>query len=603
MDVKPASSREGPAIGMRGTVLAALALATIVATVLAWYAALETGRRNASAALDDELRVLARSVDTEIERFRYLPAVVGRDGRIRAALDGGNAAEVARANEYLTAVRTVSHADELYVMRPDGLTIAASNHAEPSSFVGQNYRFRPYFQQAVAAGEGRYYAVGVTTGIPGYFLASAIRDAGRLIGVAVVKVDMQGIEGAWRRSNTQALLVDTAGVVFLAGRESWKYRPLHPLPQGALQAIVAARKYDGIDLDAARPLFGPGEGVPLQASLDAEGDEYLLRVADIEPDGWRLIETRPMAPILANANLFALLAALIGMLACGAWFYLRQRRQMVRAKLDEHDRLERRVAERTAELNREIEERRRAEDELRQAQERLIETAKLAALGRMSAAIAHEVSQPLSALENTLATAGLLAERGDTAGLGPRMLAAREMARRLQRTVKSLRSLARKEPIRTEAVSVERSVAAALALAHDRVAAARVEVDVAADLHVLANAIRLEQVILNLLLNAMDALDGRPDPRIDIAAEALDGAVAIGVRDNGAGIPAEVTGRIAEPFFTTKKTGEGLGLGLSISRAVLDEFGGALTFRSDEGKGTTFTVTLPRAEKAREAAE
>lgn len=589
---------------MRGAVLAALALSTVVATLLVWLAAMEAGRRSAALALDDELRVLVRSVDAEIERFRYLPAVVGRDGRIRAALEGAND-DVERANSYLTSVRADSGADELYVMRPDGLTVAASNHAEPSSFVGENYRFRPYFQQAVSKGEGRYYAVGVTTGKPGYFLASAIKEESRLVGVVVVKVDMQDIEGAWRRSNTQALLADTGGVVFLAGQESWKYRPLHPLGSEALRGIADARKYDGIDLAAARPFFGDGTGLPQTGTLDEQGPEFLLRAAALESDGWRLIEAQPMAPIRANANLLALIAALIGLLACSAWFYLHQRRQMVRAKLEEHDRLERRVGERTAELAREIEERRRTEEELRQTQEQLIEAAKLAALGRMSAAIVHEVSQPLSALENTLATAGLLAERGETAAVIPRTRSAREMTRRLQRTVKTLRALARREPVIAEAVSVDRAISTALDIVRERTSAEGVKV-VATGLggvHVLANGTRLEQVMLNLLLNALDALAGCDDPKIAIDVAGSGGSVSINVSDNGAGIPPELEDRIAEPFFTTKLTGEGLGLGLAISRAVLDEFGGALTFRSRKGKGTTFTIALPRAERSQEAAE
>ncbi|QDZ00665.1 sensor histidine kinase [Nitratireductor mangrovi] len=595
--------KKPPPLG-RITILAAIALAIAAATLSAWLAASETGRRGLQTTLDDELQVLARSVESEIERFRYLPAVVGRDGRIVAALTGGTGA-AAGANRYLAEVRDDTRADELYVMTPDGLTVAASNHDEETSFVGRNYRFRPYFQDALAKGEGRYYAVGVTTRKPGYFLSSAVRQNGSVIGVAVVKVDMAGIEAAWRNSSIFAVLADSDGVVFLTGHAPWKYRPLHALSDTALDDIARTRKYDGVDLATATPIFGDGTGLPADTAIGADAQSHILRSIAIPADGWRLIGARSLAPIQTSALLVAGMAALAGMLACSIGFYLRQRRQLVRAKLNEHDRLERRVEERTAELHREVEDRRRAEEELRATQATLIQTAKLAALGRMSAAIVHEVSQPLSALENTLATAGVLAERGEAGAAGGKMQAAREMARRIQRTVKLLRSFARKEPGAREPVSVERSIAEAVELARHRADqdGVGIVIEPVPALTVMANAVRLEQVVLNLLVNALDAVSGTEDPAIQISAAERDGMVEIRVHDNGPGIPAELRERIAEPFFTTKQTGEGLGLGLSISRAIVGEFGGALTFESEEGQGSTFVVSLPAAAAVREAAE
>ena len=590
----------------RAILLTLVLLATGAVTLGAWLAAAEAGRRAAETVLDDELRVLARSVSSEIERFRYLPSVIGRDGRIHDVLHDGGKDTVDAANRYLKSVRGDTRADELYVMNLDGLTLAASNHDEPTSFLGENYRFRPYFKDALAFGEGRYYAVGVTTGRPGYFLASAIRADGVLIGVAVVKVDMSGLETAWAQSRSFVSIADTDGVVFLTGNPVWRYRPLGTLSREALAAIDDARKYDGIDLAGARPIFGATGGLPRQAAVGADGQAHLLRETRIEPEGWVLLGASSLAPIHASANLVGLVVALLGMLVSGAGFYLRQRRQLVRAKLERHDWLERRVAERTADLAREVEERKRAEEELRSAQETLIQTAKLAALGRMSAAIVHEVSQPLSAIENTLATTGVLAERGDASAVGTKVRSARDLVRRIQRTVKLLRSFARKEPVAEEPVNVERSVAAVVDIAQHKAAGVTLSTSLAApDLWVKANAVRLEQVVLNLVVNALDAVRDRPDPHVEIAAYAMGDEIIISVSDNGTGIPDDLRERIAEPFFTTKQTAEGLGLGLSISRAIIGEFGGSLTFESEPGAGSVFTVSLRRAEPAilREAAE
>jgi two-component system C4-dicarboxylate transport sensor histidine kinase DctB len=582
----------------RATLLSLGLAATLLVAYAAWLGAMTTGERHARAALDSQIQVLKRSVESVIERFRYLPAVAARDGRIRAALADGSPDHLAAANSYLMAVRNDSHADALYVMTPDGLTIAASNYNLPSSFVGQNYRFRPYFRDALAIGSGRYYAVGVTTGLPGYFLASVIRDGERTIGVAVAKVDMSAMERGWRQSGTLAAITDNEGVVFLAGIPGWKYRPLHPLGEAALAGIAAARKYHGIDLAASKPIFADAEPRDDGTAVVGLGGRHLLRSVHIDPDGWRLWAAASLAPIRATANLVALLAMLAGLLVSGAGLYWRQRRHLIRAKLEAHDRLEQRVAERTAELNREVEERRRAETQLRDTQATLIHTAKLAALGRMSAAIAHEVSQPLAAMENTLASTGLLAGRGENERVVAKVATAREIVRRIQRTVKHLKSFARNEPGRREPVSVERCITAAVELATHRAEAMGVTIMVSPvdpSIRAMAESTRLEQVVLNLLVNALDAVSDCGDPTVEVETVVEGGHVRIVVSDNGTGVPEALRERIAEPFFTTKETGEGLGLGLAISRAIVDEYDGSLDFGPREGGGMRFVVSLPAA--------
>ncbi|MBX9463330.1 MAG: hypothetical protein KL840_10305 [Aquamicrobium sp.] len=598
-----------PGFRFRRGLVAILALALIASAASAvWFISLETGKSRALAALDDELHVLARTVEGEIERFRYLPAVIARDRRILDVLASPEPATIERANAYLEAVRTDSGADELYVMKLDGLAVAASNHAEPTSFVGENYQYRPYFTDALARGEGRYYAVGATTGIPGYFLSSVIRDNGRIVGVAIVKVDMRKIEATWTDARSIVAVTDADGVVFLTGHAPWKYRPLQALSEETLFDLARTRKYGSADLASANPIFSDAGRLPETARVDGEDARRLVLQVGIEPDGWRLLGLASLAPIRANSLLLALLTALAGLLIAGAGLYMRQRRQLTRARLNAHGELERRVVERTAELNRQVEDRRRAEAELRQAQESLIQAAKLAALGRMSAAIVHEVSQPLAAMENTLASTGLLASRGDVAAVAGKVRSARDLVRRIQRTVKLLKSFARNEPVRLEVVDVDKAMAVAVELAAARTteqgAAVRLRTS-SSPAMVLANATRLEQVILNLVVNALDAVQQRTDGAVELWSEHDGERVRLFVRDNGIGIPEHLRDRIAEPFFTTKLTGEGLGLGLSISRAILGEFGGEMDFETRAEGGCTFRIELPAVgeNRQREAAE
>jgi len=581
-------------------VAVAAALAA-VATFLVWQAAFNTGIAQAERSLDQRLQLFARGVESEIEKYRSLPPVLARDARIRDALLAGEAAAPV-ANAYLEAVAADTGADVLYVLDASGLTVAASNHATPESFVGHNYRFRPYFQDALRLGHGRFYAVGVTTGKPGYFLSSAIRAADaqggdRLIGVAVVKVDMAPLEASWAESNPLVAIADADGVIFLAGRADWKYRTLAPLTPAALAHLAASRKYSGIDLAAAAPLFQGAGAVAAPATvLD---DALLFRTAAVGPEGWLLLAASDRAPIQAGAALAALIAALLFLLSGAGIAYLRQRRQLLRAKLESHDALERAVAERTAELALEVQERRRAEADLRAAQDSLVQAASLAALGRMSAAIAHEVSQPLAAIENTLATAGLYAERGDGAETGRLLRKARDLAQRIQRTVRHLKTLARPQPTDLRPVALAKSVEAAVEIVAHRARLRSVEIAVEAPrepVFVRANDIGLEQIVLNLLNNALDAVAGTPDPRVRVSIACAGESGSVTVADNGPGIDTAVMQRVTEPFFSTKQAGEGLGLGLSICRAIVEKFGGDLSAgRAAEG-GAAFVVTLPLAD-------
>lgn len=577
-----------------------LAVAVFAAVALlcasAWWLALRGGTQRMEGELRDRLTTTLRAVESEVERFSYLPAVIGEDERIVALLHGPRDASASGlANAYLQTVREMSGADEIYLLDTTGLTLASSNWNEPGSFVGNNYGFRPYFGDAIATGEGRYYAVGVTTGKPGYFLSARVDIGGRALGVVVAKVDMAPLEQAWARAGDLTGLADDAGMVFLTGHVPWKYRPLHPLSPDDIAAMRAERRYDGIDLEGQVPIAEhplPGGTMLIE---DTDGTLILGSVA-VEPDGWQLFSALPMQPVVEEARLVAGLAALVGLLASAVSLFFWQRRQITRLRLEQNVVLEQRVAERTEALAHEIEERKRTEIELRETQESLIHAAKLAALGRMSAAIVHEVSQPLSALDNTLAAAGLHAERQATPQVLRNLGSARDLLRRMQRTVKHLKTFSRKEASTLEAVDIAGVLEAAREIVEPRAREAGVSIgsQVAAGLPAVSGSpIRLEQVMINLLLNAIDATAAAGNTEVTISASRDRARLTVSIADTGAGIPDDIRERIFEPFFTTKTTGEGLGLGLSISRAILEEFGGRLSFEPQKAGGTLTLVELP----------
>jgi two-component system C4-dicarboxylate transport sensor histidine kinase DctB len=571
-------------------------LVAIVASA-SWAVAHRQGVERLRSLVHDRLTVNLHAVESEIERFRYLPSVISKDQRIIELLVAKDEDGVRIANDYLQVVRSMSGADEIYVVDLSGRTLAASNWNEAGSFVGHNYGFRPYFTEAIEHGSGRFYAVGVTTGRPGYFLASRVVHEGDTLGVIVAKVDMGPLARTWAEAGDVTAIADKEGIVFLSGEPRWIYRPLNRLPDETIALLEAERRYDGINLALAEPLApSPNDG-SADRTIGLGNERYLMGMRNLEPDGWQLLSALPLGPVETEARLVGASSALLAMLTLAVGLFLRQRQQLTRMKLEQNVVLEGRVAERTAALAHEVEERKRAEQDLRTMQESLIHAAKLAALGRMSAAIVHEVSQPLSALDNTLAAAGLHAERDAKAEVQRNLTSARSLLKRMQRTVKHLKTFSsRRDATPPEPVDANQAIEAAMDIVEPR--ARENGVDIAYERNpglppITGNSIRLEQVLINLLLNAVDASVAAGQSRIVVGAEVLDAALRITVSDMGQGISPEVRQRLFEPFFTTKTTGEGLGLGLSISKTIIEEFGGKLNLVPMDGGGTQAWVELP----------
>lgn len=565
-----------------GLVLAVIAAAGWLAYVLALDAAFARMQREAN----DRLALIASTFDATVARYRYLPAVLSLADPIRELYrDPHDASAIAAANRYLKSLNQGARSAELYVLDSTGLALAASNFDQDSSFVGHNYAFRAYFVDAMRAGEGHYYAVGATTGQPGYFLSHRIMEGDKTLGVAVVKIDLTALEADWARAGDLVAMEDENGVIFLASREDWKYRPLLPVPAARLAELNAVQQF-GQAIDPA-PVFVPrGDRQRIQIGHargrgNAELGEYALQVHPRD-QGWKLllfsdvVDARRNAATVAIAGVFALIASLLILLVAY------QRRQAVRAKLEAHDVLERRVAERT--------------EELRRTLENLVQSAKLASLGQALAGVAHEINQPLAALITYVASSRVLLRRNEVDRAAANLDLMSSIAERMMALIDHLRMFARKETGTRSAVELAPVVDNAVRLLRYRIDNEHVEVVRAAPaepLHGLANPIRLEQVVVNLLSNAIDAMRDRERRVLTVRLGRRDDSAVIEVSDSGAGIASEHIKSLFDPFFTTKEIGEGLGLGLSISYGIVREFGGDILVDSAPGRGSTFKVVIP----------
>ena len=567
------------------------------------------------------LRLAVAALQGHMNRFEPLPALIADNDDIKELLSNpGNPALRAQGDAYLKQINAMLQSSDIYVMRPDGETIIASNYDRPISFVGENFSYRPYFQDAIEGKRGRFFALGTTSLKRGYYFSAPVHVGSTIRGVVVFKVDVDAIESSWIGGDDEIIVSDPEGIIFMTERAGWLYSSLQPLTKDRLARTEASRRYADAtlrELPVTRSSFEDRHAL-MTVSSDGQQTEYLVLSETMLDAGWTvsvLLDTRSARAQALTSVTAALL--LLG-LAALAGFVLLQRRARLAERMElqrgAREELERRVEERTADLalvNRRLEtevvERRATEKQLRQTQSDLVQAGKLAALGQMSAALSHEFNQPLAAVKNYADNAAVLIDRERLGEARDNLSRISSLTDRMASLSRHLRNFARKPNQKLGAVSLADVMKDTLEIVDGRLKAvgATVSVDLGpSPLFVRAGSVRLQQVLVNLVTNAADAVEGLPDRRIEIEARRLAGKVVVTVRDHGKGIPAAIAERIFDPFFTTKGVGKGLGLGLSISYNMVKDFGGSLAVANHPDGGAIFTVGLDAVRApAREAAE
>ena len=418
--------------------------------------------------------------------------------------------------------------------------------------------------------------------------------------------------------------------MFATNEPDWRYRTILAIDPGTLAAIHGSRRYPGIQIDpnplvAIEPIDGStslmsvlGAAAGNEPGARSAGATYLARSKDLPEYGWSVYTMSDLRFVAESAQAAAALGALSAGLLALTLFYFDQRRQHRRQRAEflqrerdmlrrDQEDLERRIAERTDDLLRanrqlqaEIANHQRAERALRETQQSLVQAGKLAALGQLAAGVTHELNQPLAALRSFADNTRLLIERGRLDEAAQNLERIRRLTERMAGITQHLKTFARKtEPDQRVTFDIARTVDAALALVGVGRSSGDIELvhsPPTEPLLAVGDPIRLEQVLVNLIKNAREAMDAARRRELHVDYRGEDGAIEIEIRDSGPGIPAAALDRVFEPFFTTKEAGEGLGLGLSISSGILTEMGGSLRVRNHPEGGAVFTVELPRAE-------
>ncbi len=547
---------------------ATVLLAIAVGVGAGWLSGART-RQVLATTTATSAQLRAALLDSEIARFRLLPLALDDDRDVAAALAGSG---VAPLNRKLESLARTTGAAAIYLIAPGGLTLASSNWRSPRSFVGSDYRFRRYFREASSRGEASQYALGTVSRHSGLYLARRTGSGG----VIVVKLEFDAIEAAWRRAGGDTFVSDTTGLVLMSSNPHWRFAAARPIPPATLASLQ-------------REAALPADTTPvLLPAVDSDTVEALVPTAQ---PGWSLSLRRPVAEAVRVAQRTAGVAAMFAILALAALFWgLRQRATLMQRRTAE---LEAAVVERTAALRREIEERAAIETRAAELREGLRQANRLATLGQVTASVAHETAQPVAAIRTYAENSMILLDRAAIPQVRDNLESIRRLSDRIGAVTAQLRGFSRRQPGDIRPLPLGEALDGALLILKEQLRPVRlVRPAISPSLRVLGGRVRLEQVFVNLLQNAAEALAGRTDPTIAITVATDAGAVRVRIGDNGPGIAPDIAARLFTPFATSRSNG--LGLGLVIASDIMTDLGGGLRWLADE-PGACFELELQRA--------
>ncbi|MDE2368291.1 MAG: sensor histidine kinase [Burkholderiales bacterium] len=579
--------------GLRRRVVALLLLVPMALGLWMGYRVSEkSGLSQLAVVANERLELYASALASELARDAFLPSLVAAEPDVQAVLnEAPDAALRAAASRTLARIGVRAGASLVVVTSADQRLLASSDSArQPADAPRDLQRQFPGIAYALADGAAEFFAANESDGSTDYYFVHSVRRAGRVIGHVIVKVSLAPLEATWvdlglRSQSERLLVVDENDVVVMSSIPGWKYRRIgRAMPHGH-SGRYAAASLAPLEL-ALQQTVEPG--VTMVKTPPVDGGPARLFMAQeraLVPQAARLIALSDPSLVRRDARNAAWGGAAGGTLVGLLLLYLLHRRRVLqefflgrKALQGAHDELERQVDARTRELQRTNEELKREIAQRRQAEDEVVQAGKLAALGQMSAGISHEINQPLTALRALSSNAMRLLDAGRTADVAGNLRHIDEMAERMGRVVNQLKSYARRDGLSLHPVALLGAVHNVLLMLDHRLQTEPVQllIEIPEHLEVRADRNRLEQVLLNLVGNALDAMIGTAQRRLVLTAVPRGERVLVRVDDSGPGMDEAQMARLFEPFFTTKPVGQGLGLGLMISSKIVGEFGGHL---------------------------
>lgn len=548
----------------------------IVAVAVIWSTnAWLTERFTETTRVRTELRLALYSgnILSELQRTSVVPLLLARDPVLTNALETG---DFSKSSAQLISAREDIAAASIRLLDMSGRVVAATNR----NLLGTSYASEPFFVEAQRSRETIFTAASAATGATEFDYSRALVADGKAIGVIVVEAELSKFERSWAGISDAVAVTDSEGRIILTTEPKWR---------GLTMAEALSARSAPTAIERALQVTADWANEPPDAYL--KGQAVMRTETRIPFRGWRMIAFTSYESVREKVNAVLAMEIMGFAILLAAGFYVLSRRARVQSLAYRRESADLRAL--NARLSREIAEREKVQKDLAVAEQTLAQSSKLAALGEMSAAVSHELNQPLAAMKTYLAGARLLLQRARTEEALSSFQRIDDLIERMGAITRQLKSYARKGGEAFEPVDLRAAISSALAMMEPQLKARTVRITRVLPrepVMVMADRIRLEQVIINLLRNALDATKGRAEPAIELILATGETAV-LGVRDNGPGISD--LQKLFEPFWTTKKPGEGTGLGLAISSSIVSDFGGRLTAHNAEEGGAVFEMQLP----------
>jgi len=523
------------------------------------------------------LALYSGNVVSELQRTSVVPLLLSRDAAISDALTKG---DYAHASQRLIQVQSDISVASILLLDTEGRTVGATNRM----LLGTPYSKAPFYAQAMQSAETVFSTTPREGGGYEFTYSQQVFAEGKSLGVIVVAVDLMKFERAWAALQDLVLVTDGEGKVILSTEPRWRGKPVE-------QAIAAPVSPSALNMALNRAISATSD------LTQNHPDAYVRGVAVLRTDnrmifrGWHMASFTAYDSVRERVNGILALEIMGFAILAALTFYLLSRRAWSQTLSFRRESLE--LRQLNARLQREVAEREKVQKDLAVAEQTLAQSSKLAALGEMSAAVSHELNQPLAAMKTYLAGARLLLQRKRAEEALSSFQRIDDLIDRMGAITRQLKSYARKGGDAFEPVDLRQCLSSALAMMEPQLKLRVVKITRSVPrtaVMVTVDRLRLEQVIINLLRNALDATKDAREPMIDLTL-AADDMATLTVSDNGHGISD--LENLFEPFYTTKKAGEGVGLGLAISSGIMTDFGGRLTARNGSPQGAVFEMQLP----------
>ncbi len=574
--VNPAEAEAAPsrAMVLRLVVAAILLMAgAVIWATNVWLS--ERFTETTRVRADLRLALYSGNLMSELQRTSVVPLLLARDPALLDALATGNFS--------LTSARLISSAREIAaasirLLDASGRTVASTNR----NLLGTSYANAAFFVDTLRSRETVFSTDSRDGGTTEFLYSRVLLSEGKVAGVIVVETDLAKFENSWAGILDSVAVINSEGKIILSTQPRWRGQTL-------VDALAVTGEANA--LQRALQVTSDWAGAPPDAYLS--GTAVMRADARLPFRGWRMVSFTSYDSVRQRVNAVLALEIMGFAVLMAGVFYFLSRRARVQSARYRRESAELRVL--NARLLREIAERERVQKDLAVAEQTLAQSSKLAALGEMSAAVSHELNQPLAAMKTYLAGARLLLQRSRLEEALSSFQRIDDLIERMGAITRQLKSYARKGGEAFEEVDLRAALSSALTMMEPQLRARTVKITRSLPrrpVMVLADRIRLEQVIINLLRNALDATKALAEPHIDLRLSAAETAL-LAVEDNGPGIVD--LDKLFEPFWTTKKPGEGTGLGLAISSGIVKDFGGRLTARNGVAGGAVFEVKLPLA--------